>query len=143
MAPEEPTDFSSDSDSDSDSEAIALASTLTSLNTSLSQLELDFIQPLLAQTLADTLASLPGELDKAKLQVGLGYVIHDLVWSKCLFLRSLLCRAGLLDAKLTRLLVHLWWYNSLPKDERYQPREPPRRDRARPYQVLLRQDPER
>jgi hypothetical protein len=85
MAPEEPTDFSSDSDSDSDSEAIALASTLTSLNTSLSQLELDFIQPLLAQTLADTLASLPGELDKAKLQVGLGYVIHDLVWSKCSF----------------------------------------------------------
>lgn len=77
------SDSNSDSDSDDDTEALELAKTLTHLNESLSHLEADFITPLLAQSLADTLLTLPGELDKAKLNVGLGYVIHDLVWSKC------------------------------------------------------------
>ncbi|KAL7414573.1 hypothetical protein BDY24DRAFT_414288 [Mrakia frigida] len=70
---------SSSSDSEAD-ESIALAETLTSLNSSLSGLESTFINPLLASSLKETLAGLAGELDRAKMEVGMGYLICDLVW---------------------------------------------------------------
>ena len=73
---------SSSSDSEAD-ESIALAETLTELNSSLSGLESTFINPLLASSLKETLAGLGGELDRAKMEVGMGYLICDLVWSEC------------------------------------------------------------
>ena len=73
---------SSSSDSDID-DSLALSQTLTSLNSSLSALESTFVQPLLtAGTLKETLAGLGGELERGKMEVGLGYLICDLVWSE-------------------------------------------------------------
>lgn len=70
---------SSGSDSEPD-DAVALASSLDALSNSLASLETDFLAPLLATPLKDTLAGLGNELDRAKMQVGLAYTVCDLVW---------------------------------------------------------------
>lgn len=55
---------------------------LESLSTSLSVLEAALV-PFLATPLEETLAQNDGEpLQKAKLQVMVGYVVHDLIWSE-------------------------------------------------------------
>ncbi|CED84258.1 DNA-binding protein C1D involved in regulation of double-strand break repair [Phaffia rhodozyma] len=71
---------SSEYESESEDETEALSTTIDELASSLSAFDSEFMNPLLARPLKETLAQMSTEMDKAKLLVNIVYVLLDLIW---------------------------------------------------------------